>query len=197
MRFIFSFLFGLVSLFAYSQFQVSGKVVNKFNEPMENIHVHTHGKTTSTDVNGIYTIYNLKEGNHVIEFSFSGYLSFKQKYFLKSNLIINAVMIINETQIEEVAIQSKNSNVTKSQKENVISKSTIERYGSQNLGDVLKEIAGVSALKTGNSIVKPIINGLHSNRVVTLNHGIRIEDQQWGIEHAPNIDINSIQWAAH
>ena len=67
MRFIFSFLFGLVSLFAYSQFQVSGKVVNKFNEPMENIHVHTHGKTTSTDVNGIYTIYNLKEGNHVIE----------------------------------------------------------------------------------------------------------------------------------
>jgi iron complex outermembrane receptor protein len=193
MRFIFSFLFGLVSLFAYSQFQVSGKVVNKFNEPMENIHVHTHGKTTSTDVNGNYTIYNLKEGNHVIEFSFSGYLSFKQKYFLKSNLIINAVMIINETQIEEVAIQSKNSNVTKSQKENVISKSTIERYGSQNLGDVLKEIAGVSALKTGNSIVKPIINGLHSNRVVTLNHGIRIEDQQWGIEHAPNIDINSIQ----
>jgi iron complex outermembrane receptor protein len=193
MRFIFSFLFGLVSLFAHSQFQVSGKVVNKFNEPMENIHVHTHGETTSTDVNGNYTIYNLKGGNHVIEFSFSGYLPFKQKYFLESNLIINAIMIINETQIEEIAIQSKSTTESKSQKENLISKSTIERYSSQNLGDVLKEIAGVGALKTGNSIVKPIINGLHSNRVVTLNQGIRIEDQQWGMEHAPNIDINSIQ----
>src|SRR5690606_35068735 len=40
----------------------------------------------------------------------------------------------------------------------------------------------------GNSIVKPVINGLHSNRILILNNGVRQEGQQWGIEHAPEID---------
>jgi iron complex outermembrane receptor protein len=55
----------------------------------------------------------------------------------------------------------------------------------------LKEIAGVSSLKTGNAIVKPIINGLYGSRVPIINNNVRLEDQQWGTEHAPNLDINS------
>ena len=35
---------------------------------------------------------------------------------------------------------------------------------------------------------KPVIHGLHSNRVLILNNGIRQEGQQWGSEHAPEID---------
>ncbi|MGK0377642.1 MAG: iron complex outermembrane receptor protein [Patiriisocius sp.] len=37
-----------------------------------------------------------------------------------------------------------------------------------------------------------MINGLHSSRVVIINNGVRLEDQQWGAEHAPNMDINSV-----
>jgi iron complex outermembrane receptor protein len=43
-------------------------------------------------------------------------------------------------------------------------------------------------LKTGSSVSKPVIHGLHSNRVLILNNGIRQEGQQWGSEHAPEID---------
>ncbi|RYF49517.1 MAG: TonB-dependent receptor, partial [Cytophagaceae bacterium] len=68
---------------------------------------------------------------------------------------------------------------------------TIEKYSNASLGDALKEIAGVSALKTGNNIVKPVINGLHSSRVPVIANNVRLEDQQWGTEHAPNLDINS------
>ena len=53
-------------------------------------------------------------------------------------------------------------------------------------------MSGVSSLNTGNTVVKPIINGLHSSRVVIINNGVRMEDQEWGAEHAPNIDINSV-----
>ena len=42
--------------------------------------------------------------------------------------------------------------------------------------------------KTGPSIFKPMIHGLHSNRVLILNNGIRQEGQQWGSEHGPEID---------
>ncbi|MFM9825294.1 TonB-dependent receptor, partial [Flavobacterium sp.] len=43
----------------------------------------------------------------------------------------------------------------------------------------------------GSSVVKPIINGLYGSRVPILNNNVRLEDQEWGIEHAPNFDINS------
>ncbi len=35
---------------------------------------------------------------------------------------------------------------------------------------------------------KPVIHGLHSNRVLIINNGVRQEGQQWGSEHAPEID---------
>src|SRR5690606_20859395 len=38
------------------------------------------------------------------------------------------------------------------------------------------------------TIAKPVINGMHSNRVLIVNNGIKQEGQQWGSEHAPEID---------
>ena len=76
--------------------------------------------------------------------------------------------------------------------ENSIDKNELERFSSASLGDALKSLSGVSSLNTGNTVVKPMINGLHSSRVVIVNNGVRMEDQEWGAEHAPNIDINSV-----
>lgn len=64
-----------------------------------------------------------------------------------------------------------------------------KRYAAgKTLGDLVKQIPGVSSLNTGSSISKPVIHGMHSNRVLILNNGIRQEGQQWGSEHAPEID---------
>lgn len=75
--------------------------------------------------------------------------------------------------------------------EKKISQEDLDRYSSGSLGDVLNSLSGVSSLNTGNTVVKPIINGLHSSRVVIINNGVRMEDQEWGVEHAPNLDINA------
>ena len=40
------------------------------------------------------------------------------------------------------------------------------------MGDALKEIAGVSSLNTGSTIVKPIIQGLNGSRVLIMNNGV-------------------------
>lgn len=57
-----------------------------------------------------------------------------------------------------------------------------------SLGESLKGITGVYTLQSGPSISKPIIRGLTGNRVLILNNGVRQEGQQWGSEHAPEID---------
>ncbi|MDC7993646.1 TonB-dependent receptor [Altibacter sp. HG106] len=75
--------------------------------------------------------------------------------------------------------------------ENTIDLETIERQSNASLGDVLNTLSGVSTFSTGNAVVKPVINGLHSSRVTIINNGVRMEDQEWGAEHAPNIDVNT------
>lgn len=58
----------------------------------------------------------------------------------------------------------------------------------EGLTQILSRVAGVTAMQTGNNVAKPVIHGLHSQRVLILNAGIRQEGQQWGTEHAPEID---------
>jgi iron complex outermembrane receptor protein len=61
-----------------------------------------------------------------------------------------------------------------------------------SFGEKLQSLNGVTTLQTGPTIFKPVIHGLHSNRIVILNNGIRLEGQQWGLEHAPEIDPSAI-----
>lgn len=64
----------------------------------------------------------------------------------------------------------------------------LEQAKSESLGELAGRFAGVSTINTGQNIAKPIIHGLHSNRVLIINNGVRHEFQNWGVEHAPEID---------
>lgn len=75
-----------------------------------------------------------------------------------------------------------------SQSTHRLSSREIQENRGKTLAESLTAISGVSTIGMGNSIVKPVINGLHSNRILILNNGVRQEGQQWGIEHAPEID---------
>ena len=77
--------------------------------------------------------------------------------------------------------------------ERVAAVSTLDREAlaatrGQTLGETLKHLPGVAVIQLGPSIAKPVIRGLNSQRVLVMNGGLRQEDQQWGTEHAPNLD---------
>ncbi|RYD92447.1 MAG: TonB-dependent receptor, partial [Sphingobacteriales bacterium] len=65
---------------------------------------------------------------------------------------------------------------------------TLELTRGESLGEALKRLPGVNSIQTGPAISKPVIHGMHSNRVLIFNSGVRIEGQQWGSEHAPEVD---------
>lgn len=92
---------------------------------------------------------------------------------------LNEIIVNSETKTEKTSI------------ENSLEKEVVFTYTDKSLGDALNTISGVSSLNTGNSIVKPMIHGLHSSRLLIVNNNVRMFDQEWGNEHAPNIDINS------
>ena len=93
-------------------------------------------------------------------------------------------------QLSEVIVKVDNKTEATSI-EQTLSKKEVEVYADKSLGDALKSLSGVSSLNTGNSIVKPMIHGLHSSRLLLINNNVRQFDQEWGAEHAPSIDINA------
>ncbi len=63
---------------------------------------------------------------------------------------------------------------------------------TSSIGSLTEQLSGVSTLKTGSNVSKPIVHGLHSNRVLVMNDGVRHAYQAWGEEHAPEIDPSRI-----
>ncbi|CAM1354560.1 TonB-dependent receptor [Tenacibaculum insulae] len=155
------------------------------------IFIKNQNKYTTTDFDGKFTINNVCAGKIIVEISHVAC----DKKVLELNVSKNIYKIIDlEHHIEElneVNVKGAVGLKTKTSQETLIKTNTLEKFSAASLGDVIKNISGVSSINTGNTIVKPIINGLHSSRVLTTFNGVRLQDQEWGIEHAPNIDINA------
>ena len=146
-----------------------------------------------TNLDGEYVISNLCNGTYNIQISHPNCLTkgFTVKVFgstKKTFKLEHHLEELNQIIVEGKAYKSKSKSIL----ENTLSKEELERFNGGTLGDALNSLSGVSSLNTGNTVIKPLINGLHSSRVVIINNGVRMEDQEWGAEHAPNIDINSV-----
>lgn len=158
-------------------------------QPIQDVHIHTKKYTTETNTLGEFELINLPKGDYVLEFSHLSYQELDKNITIDKDIYIKIVLLEKINSIEEVFVEDKKK--YKSNRSDIITSKTIDRNSSTTLADITKKITGVHVLKTGNSITKPIINGLHSNRVLILNEGVKIEDQQWGVEHSTNVDINS------
>lgn len=189
-NFVFFLLFVLCNS-VYSQNTISGKIAAQNLDHFTDIHLHVGQRIIPIDKFGSYIVTDLPNGNQKIHISHVGYQSIDTIVSVKSDLILDFFLKLNTTALQEVEIVTKGTNTNKSVANQQLKTGTIEKYSNQSLGDALKEIAGVSSLKTGNSVVKPIINGLYGSRVPIINNNVRLEDQQWGTEHAPNFDINA------
>ena len=181
----------LVCSYAFGQFKISGQIVDENNKPIEGCHVHVKNKNTNSDTNGYYIISNLSIGKAEIFVSNFGYKSISKTLFIDKDVVVDLKMTAKINTLNDVLVNKKRNTENNSVLEQKIKTETIEKYSGQTLGDALKEVAGVTVLRTGSNIVKPIINGLHSSRVPIISNNVRLEDQQWGTEHAPNFDVNS------
>ena len=69
-----------------------------------------------------------------------------------------------------------------------LEESRILTLADASLGELADHIVGVSTLRNGGNIAKPVVHGLYGNRLTILNNGIVQSGQQWGNDHAPEID---------
>jgi len=192
MRYLIALIFLLVGnqSLLLAQVKLSGKITNDKNEPLGGAHIHAGSSFAISDPEGNYFL-ELPFSQTRVIVSFVGYKTVSNTVDFTEDKVVNFKLEQDISALSEVVVRDINlkSNATILAKQ--LSTAQVERYSSNSLADALKEVSGVSTLKTGNTIVKPIINGLHSSRVLIINNNVRLEDQQWGLEHAPNLDINT------
>lgn len=154
------------------------------------IYIKNIDKYLTTDVNGNFSIHNICDGNISIVVSHVGCTTKHFDIKIKGDTRYDINLEHHLEELNEVIVNT-NSKTENTSIEQSINKNIIDNYTDKSLGDVLNTVSGVSSLNTGNTIVKPMIHGLHSSRLLIINNNVRMFDQEWGDEHAPNIDINA------
>ena len=108
--------------------------------------------------------------------------SVSKKIFLEHHIESLNEVILEESRIRELSSSAKTYSLSNLQK---------DTYSGRGLAKALEQISGVNVLTTGNGISKPMIHGMFGSRVGIIYDGVQIENQQWGQDHAPNIDQNA------
>ncbi len=180
-------LLGLFSTYGFAQFHITGMVVDSQNIPLEGCHIHHKNECEVTKADGKFHIGNLEAGNHWLKVTYLGFKTLDTLVSVTAHVDIilhlqPEATTLQSIEVKAISIQSKPEIMQK------INVKILEKNSEKSLAEVLKNLSGISVLKTGTTVNKPIINGLHSSRVPIIANGAKLEDQEWGIEHAPTID---------
>ena len=154
------------------------------------IQIINTNKFTTSNLEGEFLFNNLCEGKLTLEIKHIACDTKIVSYNLTKNTFKEISLEHHLEELKEVVVKT-NTKTEITSIEKSLKKEVITQFTDKSLGDALNTISGVSSLNTGNSIVKPMIHGLHSSRLLIINNNVRMFDQEWGDEHAPNIDINS------
>ncbi|MFT6844033.1 MAG: iron complex outermembrane receptor protein [Flavobacteriales bacterium] len=157
--------------------------------PLEfaNIYINKSSIGTSTDSRGFFQLPNICKGNYHIAISHIGCESKQVFVQLTTDTVLNITMEHSINTLEGIVVNAKSTPKT-TQNIKTISKQNITDNANENLSNMLESINGVSTLKNGSGISKPVVNGLYGNRLTILNNGISQSGQQWGNDHSPEID---------
>ncbi len=169
---------------------ITGKVLDDSRNalPGATVFIKEHNIGKVTDLEGHYVFSELCEGDYVLEVKFLGYETQVVKLNLRKSERIETILNTEDRLLSEVVVSDHREPVGKASNYGALSGKALEEVRGKSLGESLQSITGVNTIQSGPAIFKPVIHGLHSQRILILNNGVRQEGQQWGAEHAPEID---------
>lgn len=154
------------------------------------VKITPHNTGTVTDSAGNFHLTGLCSGKYRVVVSYEGFRTLDTAVFIRRDITLNFLLFSTAQELKSITITGevvRRDQITTAIK-TILSGAELEATRGLSLGESLKSIAGVNSLQTGPSISKPVIHGVYSNRVLIMNNGVRQEGQNWGNDHAPEID---------
>lgn len=152
------------------------------------VYVDELSKTFETNEKGRFRIDSLCAGKYTFHFHALGFEHKVVTVELTESTTLKFRVAHTDGQLEKVTVVGVKNDQGLLQVNDELDAKDLRENSGESLGGLLQHLNGVNMISNGATIAKPVIHGLHSNRIVLLNNGIRQEDQQWGGEHAPNVD---------
>ncbi|HML56783.1 MAG TPA: TonB-dependent receptor [Ferruginibacter sp.] len=144
------------------------------------------GDQRITDARGDFLFENLCAGTYTVQITHVSCDTLIKKISVSKDVHYDFYLPHARKVLGEVVLQSQKSLPPGIKKE--LSGEALRNTRGLSLAESLSILNGVTLLQTGATISKPVIHGLHGSRILTINNGVRQEGQQWGNEHAPEID---------
>ena len=142
-----------------------------------------------SDKKGSFSLINVQAGFITILLNHVGCDRKAYQFYLSKDTFVQLFLTHHLHQFETHVVHGHHDNekeFTDHSKE--ISGRSLEQIQHKSLGEIVGEINGVNTLSSGAAINKPVIRGMYGNRVSIITNGQKLESQQWGDEHAPEID---------
>ncbi|RED45382.1 iron complex outermembrane receptor protein [Winogradskyella eximia] len=190
-------VFSILCLNTYAQNKIKGKVLDKTTQtaiPYATIYLPELETGTTTNDKGEFSL-ELSKGTYKIVISYIGFQTQSLSITVPSKETLTFLLSESAMEMEEVIISTpfhklQSENVMKVEQKKM---TELKASGALTLAGGITSIAGVESVSTGNSIGKPVIRGLSSNRVLVYTQGVRLENQQFGSEHGLGINDAGIE----
>ncbi len=190
---IFCFFFLYLSVLTSAQncnLAISG-VVNDLStgKPISyaNVFIRELNKGSVADSFGFFNLESICVGEYHMVVSHIGFETQELYFNISKDTVINVLIDRNSQLLNEVSIIGHGVKVT-TQETQSLNLESIAQNSDKNLATMLESVSGVSTIKNGSGISKPMVHGLYGNRLAILNNGITQSGQQWGVDHSPEID---------
>ncbi|WP_350285979.1 TonB-dependent receptor [uncultured Croceitalea sp.] len=175
-------------------YTISGRVLDvDTEEPIPNAVVKVEGteKYSSTNAEGYFKIDGLCSEKNLLIISCLGYSESAKDH--EHDSAIHFYLTQKVTGLDEVTVQAQRTKEkgTETISQISVGKSELASNPTQSLAAVLSGLEGVTFSSNGTNVQLPIIHGLYGNRILVLNNGLKHGFQNWGTDHAPEIDIAS------
>lgn len=170
--------------------QISGTIKDEFTQgPLEfaTVLVEETGAGDVADATGMFRLTGLCAGAYHLRISHLGCHPERIFIDLQRDTSLTIELEHHAEFLERVVVegQAEGPSTTTS---NVIAEEELHRQGGKTLGEIVQLVSGVSLIKNGSGISKPVIHGLYGNRINILNNGVVQAGQRWGNDHAPEVD---------
>lgn len=175
--------------------KISGITTDETRAPLPGVTVQISGTTEKggmTDTSGHFVFAHLCPGQYRLTFTVAGLRSLsKEIILLEKDTVLRIALQQDKKHLHEITITGERIKGVSTLANTTLSGNQLAKSQGKSLGQLLEQISGVSVMQSGPTLYKPSIHGLTGNRVLLINNGVRQEGQQWGDDHAPELDPNS------
>ena len=183
-------------------YEVSGTVTDTTGTPLADARVVLVGlrRAASTSPEGRFSFPDVAPGVYQLSVSAIGFAPVIERVtVIDSNVTLQVRLRASIVELQAIQVTASPNATTlleSPQPVSALSGEELKQMQAPTLGETIQSLPGVRNLSTGTGIGKPVIRGLTSNRVLVIADGQRLETQQWGDEHGPNVeteDANRIE----